>query len=57
VTHCNEHLQVKVCGQKGCTVGHTVTHYSSHSEVSLGFIFYFLFVGEVARAEGKGMGR
>jgi hypothetical protein len=32
MTLCNEHLQVKMCGQ-GYTVGHTVTHYSFHGEM------------------------
>lgn len=39
VTHCNEHLQVKLCGQR-----YTVAHHSFHTEIfiKLFSIFYFL---------------
>jgi hypothetical protein len=46
MTHCHEHLQVKMHGQKG-RVWDTLTHYSFHAEMfsmlcpSL-FIFYFI---------------
>ena len=65
MTHCNEHLQMKMC-RLGYTVGHTVTHYSFHEEmlsmlfvvviVCLGVFFFFLFfvwVGVGFKGEGQ----
>jgi hypothetical protein len=39
----------KLVWTKGCTVGHTVTHYSFHNESF--FFFLFSVVGEVARVD------
>ena len=38
--HYNEHLQVKMCGQRWYVVSHTVTYYSFHDEKD---VFYDLF--------------
>ena len=32
MTHCSEHLQVKMCGQRD-TLWDTLTHYSFHNEM------------------------
>jgi hypothetical protein len=43
----NEHLETKKCGQKGCDVGHTITHCSFHK------IFFFCKGGEWTQGEGE----
>ena len=44
-THCNEYLQVKMCGQRAILWGHTVTYYRFHEEMcSMLFFVCFLFL-------------
>ena len=65
--HCNNHLQVKLFGQKG-VLGHTGTQHSFHDGIVFGWLVgfgffvwgiffgggsYFCFLwGKVARAKG-----
>ena len=61
MTHCNEHLQVKMCGQRDI-LWDTVTHYILHemfSKLLLLFVCLFYFLGDVARMKGgyEEMGR
>ena len=53
MTHCNEDLQVKMCGHKGYTVWHAVTYYSFHDEMFFYFIFYFLLGGAGCKSRGQ----
>jgi hypothetical protein len=61
MTHCNEHLQVKMCEAQGYTVGHTVTYYSFHDEMfsMLCFVyfiyclFFIIFGSEVCKRGGQ----
>jgi hypothetical protein len=55
MTHCNEHLQVKVCGQstERHTVGHTVT-YCSLCFVVIVCCLLVCFIGEGGGCKGEG---
>jgi hypothetical protein len=55
MTHCNEHLQIKMCGQRSVLWDTLyVTHHNLVLFIFILFCFVFIFVGgEVARAEGR----
>ena len=60
MTHCNEHLQVNMCGQKGIlwdTLQHTHTHKHTHTHTYI-CVYTHTHTYEAARAEDryKGMG-
>ena len=53
MTRCNEHFQVKTCGQRG-VLWDTLMHYYFHNSILFVclFVCLFSFEGEVAGAEG-----
>jgi hypothetical protein len=56
MTHCNEHFQVGICGQKDILCDEHNTLQLPRQDLFLGWIFFSTFGEEVARAE-SGHGR
>ena len=59
MAHCNEHLQVKMCGQSIYIVGHATTSVRRRFLCCVVVVALCYFRGKVARLNGRyeGMGR